>query len=49
MPMTVEAFNAPIEMIKMIEPSRRSRISGATILQSQRLLSTLFVIMRSNA
>src|SRR5207248_2328687 len=28
MPMTVEAFNAPIEMIKMIEPSRRSRLSA---------------------
>ena len=49
MPITVEAFKAPIEMMKMIEPSCRSRISGATIFDSHRLLKTLLVIIRSNA
>ena len=40
--------NAAVEMMNMMAPSRRSRISGATIRDSHRLLSTLLTIIRSN-
>ena len=42
------ARNAAVEMMKMIAPSRRARISGPTRRDSHRLLNTLFTIIRSN-
>ena len=45
---TCEDLRPPIELMKMIEPSRRAFMSATTSFDSHRLLKTLLVIIRSN-